>query len=123
MNEEAINLEPKPWSNAQLVFLAKTQKNFVLWFAFGLILHLLSYKYRPAAFVGLAVLAIVVYDLARAVQAVQPGLYAFGSLIPIFSLLVLLSLNMSATAILAEHGIKVGLFGVKPETLKRLSTT
>jgi hypothetical protein len=119
-SEGANSVEQARWSNADLLFLAKAQKNFVLWFGLALILHVISYWFRPVLFIGSIGLMIVVYDLARASHVVQPGLYAFGTLIPIVSLLIFLSLNMSATQTLAEHDFKVGVFGIKPGDLDKL---
>jgi hypothetical protein len=118
--EETEQIE-ELWANSALLFVARTQKNFVLWFGLAFVLHVVSYWFRPAIFVGSIALMVVVYDLARAVRANQPSLYAFGTLIPIWSLLIFVALNHSATTILKEHGIDVGLFGIKPDALKQLA--
>jgi hypothetical protein len=42
------------------------------------------------------------------------------SILPVFGLVVLASRNGSATTVLKDNGIRVGLMGAKAEDLKRL---
>jgi hypothetical protein len=63
----------------------------------------------------IALMMIGVYQLASALRygVASCVLYTIGMLVPLVSLIILLSLNQKATNVLRHSGIKVGLMGAR----------
>ena len=65
-------------------------------------------------------LAVFGYRLATSLQLSVPVLWAFGVVLPLLNLIVLLMLSSRAQAECRKHGVKVGLVGPDDADLLRL---
>lgn len=109
--------------------LATQQRNIMLcilvYLAAVVSQFLLPVPMRPILGVlGLAVVIfamVCVFRLATRIYGTAIGVtYGILTLIPLVGLIILLIVNGKATAILREHGLKVGLLGTDPKAIDRL---
>lgn len=109
------------WSKSDLFEIARWQRT-IMWIillvlAISVSFVLVPPALHPVVLAGAVVVGIsqlfFIFKLAVAVRSTVPWLYCLVAIIPfpLVSLLTLLFLNQSATKILNEHSIKVGLMG------------
>jgi hypothetical protein len=100
---------PQPWTKAELVDVAKYQKN-IQW----LVLANFVAMFIPFATIVTGVIGIYfIYKLASSLRSSAAWLYIILSFIPLIGLLALLHFVQKATIVLREHGISVGIMGAR----------
>ena len=104
-----------PWTKPDLIEVAKYQK-YIQW----LVLARLMSMFMPYSTIVTTVIGIYfIYRLAAALRSTVAWLYIIVAFIPLFGLLALLHLVVSAIKILRAHGIRVSVMGAKMEDFDR----
>lgn len=87
--------------------------------AAGLLHSAIAVTFGVAAVAILVCGAITVYRLAAIFRGkVIAVIYVVGAMVPCLGLLLLFSVSQKATAALQSHGIKVGLLGANPASIR-----
>jgi hypothetical protein len=103
------------YSNNEILRIARLQK-MLIWVV---VASLIVFLNRYAGFAIAIATAVFLFRLARALR--RPAwFFAIGAFVPLLSTILLVGLNMDATATLRKYGIRVGLIGANPRDLDRL---
>jgi len=111
-----MNQVAQEWTKADLVEVAKWQKN-IMW----MILISLVAMFIPFATIVTGIIQIYfIYKLAAAVRSSAAWLYIILGFIPLIGLLALLHINGMATKTLQANGVKVGLMGARMADFEKM---
>lgn len=95
------------WTGREIREVAKRQKTLIWMIPAAAATSFIPY----ATIVSGIVAGYCVYRLARAIRHGAPWIFLILTFIPIICIFALLLVNNSATKILRENGVKVGLMG------------
>lgn len=121
-NQKSEDQQERPWSQEELVEVGKRQRRVIGAILLGVVAAALALYAPILSFFASLFVAVMVHDLARILRSQRPGAYFLCSLLPFINIIVLLSVSSAATAVLREHDVQVGFFGVKKADLDRLTT-
>ena len=103
----AIKANQDQWTKAELLEVAKHQKNILWMFLISIVASFIPLATIVTGFV----MVFFIYKLAKAIRSTNVWLYIVLAFFPLLNVVALVRVNGKATKILESNGIKVGLMG------------
>lgn len=114
------------FTGQEVAEIGRLQRWVLLLVLANLAVNGLSFVYPIVGLLGILVVIIgimLVYQLATVLRSSPAWLYAILMIVPLISLVILLSLNGQATAALRGRGVRVGLMGASSRDLDMLEAS
>lgn len=106
------------FTNAEVIAIARKQKA-IIWL---ILVSLLSFLFWPAQLLIAVINLVFVYQLAKSLK-LTAWAWCIGMIVPLVSLILLVTLNSRATMVIRGKGVSVGLMGADKAQLEKLSVT
>jgi hypothetical protein len=114
------------FSGQEIADIGRLQRWIILLVLANLIVNVLSFMYPIVGLLGILVVIIgimLVFQLATLLRSQPAWLFAALMIVPLISLIILLSLNSQATTALKNRGVQVGLMGASSRDLDMLDAS